>query len=97
MRLSWVRDWVCQGHFLIHWQKGSDNLADCFTKYHWPLHHRLMQQGYLLEFHTDTNVLRGCVDCPFRTFFRYNTIRPLILLSRYPSMKIQRNDDTCGL
>jgi hypothetical protein len=53
MRFYWVRDRVRQGHFLIHWRKGSDNLADYFTKHHSPSHHRLMHQRYLLELHTD--------------------------------------------
>jgi hypothetical protein len=52
MRFYWIRDRVRQGHFLIHWRKGTDNLADYFTKHHSPSHHRLMRQRYLLELHT---------------------------------------------
>ena len=52
MRFYWVRDRVRQGHFLIHWRKGADNLADYFTKHHSPSHHRRMRQRYLLELHT---------------------------------------------
>jgi hypothetical protein len=52
MRFYWIRDRVRQGHFLIHWRKGTDNLADYFTKHHAPSHHRLMRQRYLLELHT---------------------------------------------
>jgi hypothetical protein len=28
-----------QGQFVIHWQKGTDNLADYFTKHHSPAQH----------------------------------------------------------
>jgi hypothetical protein len=51
MRFYWVRDRVRQGHFLIYWAKGKDNLADYFTKHHSPAHHRLMRSRYLLELH----------------------------------------------
>lgn len=51
MRFYWVRDRVNQGHFIVHWNKGSDNLADYFTKHHSPNHHRLMRSRYLLELH----------------------------------------------
>ena len=53
MRFYWIRDRVRQGQFLIHWRKGTDNLADYFTKHHSPSHHRRMRQRYLLELHTD--------------------------------------------
>jgi hypothetical protein len=42
MHFYWVWDRVCQGHFLIYWAKGKDNLADYFTKHHSPAHHHLM-------------------------------------------------------
>jgi hypothetical protein len=32
MRYHWIRDRVAQGHFLVKWQPGEDNLADYFTK-----------------------------------------------------------------
>lgn len=43
MRFYWIRDRVAQGDFLIHWRRGTDNLADYFTKHHSPAHHRLMR------------------------------------------------------
>ena len=52
MRFYWIRDRVKQGQFLVHWRKGSENLADYFTKHHSPSHHRLMRSRYLLELHT---------------------------------------------
>jgi hypothetical protein len=52
MHFSWIRDRVKHGHFLVHWQKGADNLADYFTKHHSPSHHRLMCSRYLLELRT---------------------------------------------
>jgi hypothetical protein len=51
MRFYWVKDRVAQGQFIVHWRKGSDNLADYFTKHHSPSHHRLMRSRYLLELH----------------------------------------------
>jgi hypothetical protein len=47
MRYYWVRDRVRQGQFIIYWQRGSDNLADYFTKHHPPSHHRRMRSRYL--------------------------------------------------
>lgn len=43
MKFCWIRDRIRQGQFLVMWRKGTDNLADFFTK---PLpvhlHQRLM-------------------------------------------------------
>jgi hypothetical protein len=47
MRFYWVRDRVRQNQFVVHWRKGSDNLADYFTKHHSPSHHRIMRPQYL--------------------------------------------------
>jgi hypothetical protein len=47
MRFYWIRDRVRQGQYRIHWQPGSTNLADYFTKHHSPAHHRLMCPLYL--------------------------------------------------
>ena len=33
---SYVQDWVDQKHFHICWDKDSANLADCYTKHHFP-------------------------------------------------------------
>lgn len=47
MRFYWVRDRVRQGQFRIHWRKGTENLADYFTKHHAPAHHKIMRPVYL--------------------------------------------------
>jgi hypothetical protein len=47
MRFYWIRDRVQQGHFLIHWKRGTDNHADYFTKHHPPTHHRAVRSQYL--------------------------------------------------
>jgi hypothetical protein len=52
MRFYWIKDRVKQGQFLVHWRRGTDNLADYFTKHHSPAHHRLMRSRYLLELHS---------------------------------------------
>jgi hypothetical protein len=70
MRFYWLRDRVRQGHFIVHWRKGTDNLADYFTKHHSPAHHQLMRSRYLLSLHRPPNnnsslrrkTGRGCVD-----------------------------------
>jgi hypothetical protein len=49
MHFYWIHDIVKQGQFLIHWQKGTHNLADNFTKHHSPTHHSSMRSMYLLE------------------------------------------------
>jgi hypothetical protein len=49
MRFYWVRDRVKQGQFIIYWRKGSDNIADYFTKHHPPSHHRRLRARYLHE------------------------------------------------
>jgi hypothetical protein len=51
MRFYWIEDRVANGEYNIHWRKGTDNLADYFTKHHSPAHHRLMRSRYLLELH----------------------------------------------
>jgi hypothetical protein len=51
MRFYWLQDRTAQEQFHIFWRKGSDNLADYFTKHHPPLHHRRMRSKYLLEIH----------------------------------------------
>jgi hypothetical protein len=51
MRFYWVCDRVWQKHFLVHWQRGSDNLVDFFTKHHSTTHHPLMRSRYLIDLH----------------------------------------------
>ena len=43
----WVQDRIKQNQFIVHWQKGSENLADYFTKHHSPSHHRYMRSQYM--------------------------------------------------
>ena len=47
MRFYWIRDRVRQGHFLVYWRPGSENLGDYHTKHHSPAHHRQMRPVYL--------------------------------------------------
>jgi hypothetical protein len=55
MRFYWIKDRTKQGHFLIHWRRGADNLGDYHTKHHSPAHHQLMRPQYLLELHRQSN------------------------------------------
>jgi hypothetical protein len=51
MRFYWIRDRIKQGQFIIHWRKGTNNLADYFTKHHSPAHHKHIRSNYLFELH----------------------------------------------
>jgi len=48
MRFHWVRDRVRQNQFIVHWKEGKSNIADYFTKFHPPAHHR-MTRPYLVS------------------------------------------------
>jgi hypothetical protein len=47
IRFYWIRDRVCQGQFLIHWQPGKLNLADYHSKHHPASHHTAIRSTYL--------------------------------------------------
>jgi hypothetical protein len=51
MRFYWIKDRAKQGQFFVHWRRGTDNLADYFTKRHSPAHHRAMRSRYLIDLH----------------------------------------------
>jgi hypothetical protein len=46
-RFHWLRDREAQGQFRIHWQPGSTNHADYFTKHHSPAHHVNVRAEFL--------------------------------------------------
>jgi hypothetical protein len=49
VRFHWIADRVRQGQFVITWQKGSQNLADYFTKVHPAAHHRANRVHYVCD------------------------------------------------
>lgn len=49
VRFHWVADRVKQGQFVIVWKKGSQNLADYFTKIHPPAHHRAQRSKFVCD------------------------------------------------
>lgn len=49
VRFHWVADRVKQGQFVITWKKGSQNLADYFTKIHPPKHHRATRSNFVCD------------------------------------------------
>ena len=49
MSFYWLQDHECQGKFHIHWRRGTDNIADYFTKNHSPLHHCRTSSKFLLH------------------------------------------------
>ena len=40
MNFYWIRDRIQQGQFQIIWEKGTNKIADYYTKYHPTYHHR---------------------------------------------------------
>ena len=51
MRFYWLRDRENQGQFHLYWDRGSENLADYFTKHHSAAHHKRMRPIYLASCH----------------------------------------------
>ena len=51
MRFYWIQDRVDQGQFKIYWAKGTDNLADYFTKHFNGKYHRHVRRNYLVDLH----------------------------------------------
>ena len=49
MNLHWLRDKEVQKHFNIHWEKGSGNGGDYFTKHHPTIHHRQQRSRYVRD------------------------------------------------
>jgi len=47
LRYHWIRDRVAMGHFQLHWQPGTHNLADFLTKPHPVYHHRRMSKFFV--------------------------------------------------
>ncbi len=47
MRYHWVEDRVNDKQLNLHWQPGTQNWADYFTKHHAPLYHQIMRHKYL--------------------------------------------------
>ncbi len=49
MHFKWLLDREQQGQFKIYWKPGKTNLADYFTKYHPPSHHRNVRVEFLMR------------------------------------------------
>jgi hypothetical protein len=49
MRYYWMRDRVRQKQFRIHWEPGTENKADYFTKHHPPAHHKTIRSTYMYD------------------------------------------------
>ena len=49
MNLHWLRDKTLQKYFNIHWEKGSGNGGDYFTKHHPTIHHRQQRSRYVRD------------------------------------------------
>ena len=51
MRLHWIRDRIAQQQLRVTWGKGSENLADYFTKHFPPSYHQRVRTKYILQGH----------------------------------------------
>ena len=71
MRFYWIRDRVDQKQFQFYWRKGSENLADYFTKHHPASHHQRLRSRYLQQFDGATrqdsaNLISFALDTSFK-------------------------------
>ena len=57
MNFYWIRDRINQGQFQIIWEKGTNNIADYFTKFHPTYHHRKIRYR-ILEPTTKDKIIR---------------------------------------
>ena len=62
MRLYWVCGRVRQGHYLVYWKIGKDNLDDYFTKNHPTKHHRAIRGTYMVP--TADSSKHACYQVP---------------------------------
>ena len=67
MRLYWLRYRKEQQQFCFHWERGTNNKGDYFTKHHTEKHHRSIRSTYVHDRFASTNMiipsheLQGCV------------------------------------
>jgi hypothetical protein len=64
----WIKDRVAQDQYVVHWRKGSDNLADYFTKHHSFLTIASCARGIWLTY-TNQLLCKGVLNLP-RNHFR---------------------------
>ena len=50
VRFYWLRDRENQGQFLLHWDRGDNNLVDYFTKHYSAAYHKKMRPLYLASY-----------------------------------------------
>jgi hypothetical protein len=67
MRFYWDPDRVNQGHFLVYWRPGTENLADYFTKHHPTAHHRLVGNTFLHPTKAGARALFARSNVPHRS------------------------------
>ena len=47
MHFYWIRDHVNQQQYHVYWAPAHQNIADYFTKYHTPSHHRKIRKYFV--------------------------------------------------
>eukprot|EP00957_Ditylum_brightwellii_P002202 169252-Ditylum_brightwellii.AAC.1 len=62
MRFYWIRDRIWQGHYLVKWKPGNDNLADYSTEHFPPSHHKKVCGTYLVK--DKSGVVLTCIWVP---------------------------------
>ena len=97
MRFYCIRDHVCQGHLLVYWRPGSENIGDYHTKHHYLAHHWQMRPVYL--FITNTPPVQRTVKV--RQIPQYRTYRAITthwiqnlwtFQMKYDVLAIRQND-----
>ena len=61
MRFHWIKDRVKQKQFMIKWDKGRNNLADCHTKHHSGAHHKQLRPMCLYVKDKSPSCIQECI------------------------------------
>jgi hypothetical protein len=89
MRFYWIRDRVAQKQFQVLWRKGSENLADYFTKHHPASHHQMVRSRYLQQKDMALKAVKNTV-----TFTTTTTLKTASTLRRHKlNQATQRSTD----
>ena len=60
MRFYWLKCRQAQEQFKIYWAPGRENLADYYTKFHSPAHHKAVRPIYLYDKNNQLD-MQGCI------------------------------------
>jgi hypothetical protein len=78
MRFYWIRDWIEQGQFIVHWKPGKNNHTGYFTKHHRP-HHQALRYTYLQGNLLSYDLVRVCYKCTPRSLTLFSVLQYIFL------------------